>query len=325
VAHDLFHGRTLTFSAGQGLKNYSFRIAKGPLLKLLAWFPHKGPAERLKEVRLASVAVCLFGVMHLVMQPFLAWQWGALLLLAGGLGLVFAARECYWSNGAALIAAGLWSLFPWSIPGIDPRDVPWEEQLVPLVAGSILIIWGIQQFAMLSPNQALRAARAIRDRQVDFTPQGSRIVRRTGIVSLSVAAALGCYATVALILWLLRPTSVPPDSLDPLMTDVVAVGGMALTGACVGGALLYRRSALYREARVAGQLIVVTCVLGLWAAGFAISQLTASSPAGFDGLIGSHLDLLAQPYVWVSFIPFVLIYNRWFVRAVDREMEELRD
>jgi hypothetical protein len=93
----------------------------------------------------------------------------------------------------------------------------------------------------------------------------------------------------------------------------------------VGGALLYRRSALYREARVAGQLIVVTCVLGLWAAGFAISQLTASSPAGFDGLIGSHLDLLAQPYVWVSFIPFVLIYNRWFVRAVDREMEELRD
>ncbi|MDX9973365.1 MAG: hypothetical protein RBU21_10295 [FCB group bacterium] len=325
VQFDVVRGRILTFSAGEGLKKYAFRIGKAPLLTLLTWFPHKSPAERVKEIRISSASVCLFGVVHLLLAPYLDWEWGALLLLAGGWGLLLPARECHAANGMALVAAGLWSLFPWSTPGLDPRVIPWDERLIPLISGSLLITWGIQQFAMLSPNQALRAARAIRDRKAACTPGDSRIVRRTGIVALVASALLGVYALVATSAWVLRAAPVPPNQLDPLVTDAVAAGGISIVSACAAFMLLFRRTAVYREAKATGLLVLVAGVLAMWAAIFAATEFATAGYMSFEGVIGKQLGRFAQPYVWGSLVPFAVLYSRWFTRAVDRELEEFRD
>lgn len=325
VQLDVIRGRILTFAAGAGLKKYAFRIGKDHLLTLLTWFPHKSPAERVKEVRISSGSVCLFGVVHLLLAPYLDWEWGALLLLAGGWGLLLPTRECYAANGMALVAAGLWSLFPWSTPGLDPRAIPWDERLIPLIAGSLLITWGIQQFAMLSPNQALRAARAIRDRKAAFTPGNSHIVRNTGVAAVTASALLGIYALVATVAWFLRTTPVPPDQVDPLVTDAVAMGGMSAVAACAGLMLLFRRTAVYREAKATGLFVLICAALALWAAIFTATEFIASGYTGFEGVIGRQLGRFAQPYVWGSLIPCAVLYSRWFTRAVDRELEEFRD
>jgi len=312
-AYDLLRGHTESFVIIEGLKSYTFRCPKHHLLKLLTWMPHKTSVQVAREVRFSGIGVALFGVLHLALPQSLFWGWGVCLLAAGVLGAARPRLAMYLLNGLIMLAAGLWALVPWT---------PTETDLPSVIAGSVLVLWAVQQFSMLSPNQQLRAARAVRDQRAAFLPERSRVVDRIRHWNLGAAAVCGAYALAVL-------ASVPFRSgegwgrLLPVLPDLAVFGVLAVVALAAAFGFLARKPPPYFEAKMSAQLLIAAALVCLWGILFA---LDFSAPLSvFGGIFGSDLGLFAKPYVWLSLMAAVLAFNRWYLRSVDRELEELRD
>ena len=313
-AYDLLRGHTESFVVIEGLKSYTFRCKKDHLLRLLSWMPHKTSAQVAKEVRYSGVGVALFGVLHLALPHSLFWGWGLCLLAAGALGTARPRLGMYLLNGIIMLAAGLWALVPWS---------PTQSDLPSVIAGSVLVLWAIQQFSMLSPNQQLRAARAVRDQRASFLPEQSQVVDRIQRWNLAGGAVFGLYALAVLVSAPFREGGGLWARALPVLPDVAVFGVLSLValGAALG--FLIQRPPRYFEAKMSAQLLIVAALVSMWGVVFAFDFDAPLSV--FGGLFDDELELFAKPYVWLSLMVAVLAFNRWYIRRVDRELEEQRD
>ncbi len=319
-SYDVVRARIVTLVVIEGLKGYSFHCTKVELSKLLSWLPQKSPETIAKEGRYSGLVLALFGTLYLLLPGHLFWGLGVCFLVAGAVGLLLPKRGLYALNGALMILVGLWELLPRNLPGLHSLIATPEERVVPFVVGCVLILWGIQQLTMLGSSQKLRAARAVRDRHASFLPGQSALVRRVGRWNLIASGLFAAYALSALAL---ASAGSATGLLSFALSDAAIYGVLALLAAVSAASFLVRRRPAYLEAKASAQFLIAVAVLSLW--GFALS-FHPSAPASFLGaLLSGEAEVFKRPYVWASLIPPVLLFNRWFARAVDRELEEQRD
>ena len=323
--YDLFRGLTISLIIIEGLKKYSFRCHRAQVMKMLAWLPHLTAEERTRQIRYSAIVLALLGLFHLALPQYLLWVWGIALLAVGLVGVLRARPAMFAANGIALFLAGLWDLLTGTPHEIRPWNVPPEARIIPVIVGSIIILWAIQQVSMLGPNKQLRAARIIRDQRASFLPGVSRLVRRIGYANLAASFVFAAYALAMLLTAPIRAKALTVEvirGLNPAWHDGIIFGVLALLA--FSSALLFLRQGrpLYFEAKVSAQLLISIVVFSLWAVAF---NIRPSAPfAQFGGLFALNLTLFSRTYVWISLLVCVLAFNRWFGRAVDRELEEQR-
>jgi hypothetical protein len=318
-AYDVLRERTISFVIIDGLKSYSFRCGKEEVMKLLSWLPQKEPEKMAKEVTVSALAVCLFGVLHLVLQQPAFTVCGVLLLAGGIMGVARPRRVMYALNGALMILVGLWDLFPHIPVGIDPRAIPPEQHLLSVIAGSVLILWGIQQLAMLEPNQQLRTARALRDEHVSFLPGRSDLVRLIGRWHLIAA---GMFAVHAAIVFVTTHFLIAESAGGALCPDFLVSGALAVVALGAGCAYVFRERPAYFEAKVSAQFLIAAMILLGW--GLVLNFSLTAPLSMFSGVLSGDMAAFARAYVWASMLPAVLCFNRWFTASVDQELEEQR-
>jgi hypothetical protein len=320
-SYDLVRGRILTFHVIEGLKSYSFPCTKVQMLKLVSWMPHKEHSEIESEVRVSGVGVLLFGILHVLLSANVWVGWGLALLALGVSGVCAPKRGMYGTNGALMLVAGLGDLIASSFMRVPREGGFFDPALIPVAVGILLIVWGIHQLSMLGPNQLLRAARAIRDRQAALFPVESRVVRRIALFDFVAGVIFGAYAIALLGVG-------GRFRLEVLMTphewtpDLAAFGALSLVCLASAITLVLRRRPAYFEAKVTAQMLLGVIVVSLW--GLGVSAVTGRAVAAFGDAFS--LDNVAYaPVAWVLLILWVSVFNRWYSHAVDRELEEQRD
>ncbi len=325
--YDVFRGRILNFLLIHGAKKYSFRCTHEQQSILLHWLPETASSYLTRQVRLACLGVALFGVLHLLIPQTFFWICGVCLLASGLAGLTFPKRAAFLINGVLMILAGLWDLSVGSLVDFRPWNVSPEDRVVPVIVGSLVLLWGIQQISMMGPNQLLRAVRAVRDERAAFFPEHSPAVRFVGFCNIAGSVVFGIYA-LALVLAIslhARTSAAGPalPEIDPVVRDLTIFGVFALLTNLSAIRFLAGRMPAYAEAKVSGQFLVSVSVLSLWGA---ISNVNLAEPASLlSGVVTANPLVFTRPHVWGSLILCVLGFNRWFNHAVDRELEEQRD
>lgn len=311
-------GRTLSLSVAEGMKPYRFRCDKAVVTALLNALPRKDMQLGRRDVRYSGLAVALFGLLHLLLPHHLEAETGLLLALTGLIGALICARRVYAANGIALIGAGLWDIGPLLMNAVPQGANAPGSGLIALATGSAMLIWGVQQFAMLSPNQELRLARTARDERAELRPQQSRVIRAVSVVNAVAAAAFGGYSVLVITAACARLGA----ELDAALPDVLGFAVLALAALGTSIAIRFRSHPPYREAKVSGQLILFVACLSVWSI---ILRFRPDAPLDFvGGIFSADVALYSRPYIWASLIASVLLFNRWFTRAVDRELEEQR-
>lgn len=343
--YDLFRGRKITIDVIPGLKSFSFLCSPELVAKLRTWLPHKSAEEIAREIHYSGIGIGLFGVLHLVLPQSLFWGWGILLLIAGLLGVVWPKRRMYFFNSLIMLFVGIADLAAAS-PTAGAEIFP-AGGLAPALVGGILILWVAHQIWMLSPNQQLRAARAIRDKRTSFLPSRSAVVRR--IVRYTIGAGLisGVYAIAVLAVALYRAGALP-DAGDAMsmLPDLALFSTITVLTGGAAALMLSRKQPAYFEAKVTGQLLITVLVLSFWSLllNFSLSDPVSlfgrifssniliferpyewASLSLFHGAVEKDMAMSARPYVWGSLILCVLVFNHWFTRTVDKELEEQRD
>ena len=321
--YDLLRGRTVSLVIIEGLRRYTFCCTREQMRKLLAWLPHLSEGELTKQIRYSGTAVALFGLFHVLLPQSLFWIWGVVLIGAGVLGAARPRRGMYVVNAALLFLAGLWDLFTGPPGHLLPWNVPPEDRLVPIVVGVVTVLWAIQQILMFGPNQQLRVARGIRDQRASFLPMHSRLVRRVGWCNLAAAIGFGVYAVVMAVTAPARAKAVVGTGLlgglSPASFDGIVFAVLALFAAGCALRFMPRNPPVYFEAKASAQALITALVFSAWGLVFSVR-----TGVPFPGIFSAHFSLFAQAPVWISLLACVLLFNRWFIRAVDRELEEQR-
>jgi len=324
---DLLRGRIVTFVLIQGAKKYSFRCTREEQKVLLRWLPEITPSYLTRQAQLACIGVALFGMLHFLISRGLFWICGTWLIFAALLGFMLPTRKTFLVNGVVLIMAGLWDLSTGSPVDFRPWSVPPEDRVIPVLIGSLVLMWGIQQISMLGPNQLLRVVRAARDERVSFLPQESGTVRRIGRLNIVATLIFAVYVG-AMLLGISQNAGKyagagRPPSIEPLVRDCIIFGVLTLLTIFSAIRFLIRKPPAYGEAKVSGQLLVSVAVLSLWSF---ISNVNLAQPSTLlNGAVTANPLVFTRSYVWGSLILCVLGFNRWFTHAVDRELEEQRD
>jgi len=346
--YDLLRGRKITIDVIPGLKSFSFSYSPQLVTKLQSWLPHKSPEQIAREIHFSGIGVGLFGVLHLVLPQSLFWGWGLLLLLTGLLGVVWPKRKMYLINSLSMLFVGIADLVSASPKSLDYQSTMPAARLAPAIVGGILILWFAHQLWMLSPNQQLRIARAIRDKRTSFLPSHSATVSRIIRYTILAAIASGFYAICVLAIAFYRAGALPESGAGMSMLPDIAFfsGIMVLAGASAALMLSRRKQPDYFEAKVTGQMLIAVLVLSFWSL---VLNFNFSDPLSlfgrifesniliferpyawaslslFGGTVEKDIAMSARPYVWVSLIFGVLVFNHWFIKTVDRELEEQRD
>jgi len=313
----IVRGRTVAFAVVQGRKRYSFRCTKHDVDQFLSWLPRQTPARLAQEMRHSGIGVTLFGVLHLLLAPTLFVGWGIGLVAAGLATIALERPAMYLLNGLLMIAVGFWDLIPWARA---------EEGFASVIVGSALVIFGARQISMLGANERLRAARTIRDQHAALLPGESRIVQRIGLLNLWAAVVFGVYTVAVLASSPIRATGIPAAGgfgrLGPVLADLVVFGVLTLLTGASAALFLARKHPAYAEVKVSAQMLITVLVFSFWGTVFSFGFGGRRFFCG--GIFSSGLTLLVRPYVWGSLLVCVLAFNRWFTRAVDRELEEQR-
>jgi len=322
---DLFRGRTISLIIIEGVKQYSFACSREQMAKLLGWLPHLSQEEIEEGVRRSGLIMALLGVFHILLPAMLLWVWGVLLFAAGLAGTLRPSSRMCAVNAAVLFGVGLWDLLTGSPQDIRPWNVPPEHRWLAVVVGSAFLMWAVQQLSMLGPNRQLRISRGIRDRRVSFLSEQSRLVRRLGFANLLASAVCGAYAAAMLATFFARAASAGPaliPGLHPALHDAVVFGAVAILALTAGVVLLCRNVPPYLEAKVSAQMLLALSVFSVW--GLVFNGYSILPLAGFVGIFGANLDRFSGPWVWISLVLCVALFNRWFARSLDRELEEQR-
>ena len=153
--------------------------------------------------------------------------------------------------------------------------------------------------------------------------------------------------TTAMVLTIVSHANVTGtlESLIPMLPDLAIFGVLTILLIAIATLISRRKRPAYVEAKVAAQLMISVLVLGFWSVFlnfdpqnpmsffghvFALGLLVFEHPYAwgslsfFDGLLSKELAIYARPYVWISLVLCVLLFNHWFTRKVDNELEEQR-
>lgn len=325
-AADLLRGMTFSLIVVEGLKRYRFGCTREQAAKLLAWLPHLSQEEVERNVRRSGLVIALLGAFHVLLPAILLWVWGPLLLAAGIFATLRPQPRTYAVNATLLFLVGLWDLLTGSPGDIRPWTATPEHRWLAVMAGSMFLMWAVQQAKMLGANEQLRTARKIRDQRASFLPETSRLVRNIGLACFAAAVPCAAFAAALIATSSARASSAGTAAipgLPPIFHDPVVFGVAALLGIPAGLLLLLRKAPAYLEAKVAAQAVLALAVFSAWGLVFNGRALIPFS--GFPGLFGANLARFTEPWVWVSLVGVVLLFNRWFAKKLDRELEEQRD
>jgi hypothetical protein len=320
ITWDMWRGRRLTFVIIEGVRVYSFSCANAEIMQLLAWLPQGVgghlPHETAKEIRYSGLSVVLLGVLHLVVPELFFWGCGIGLLMIGMLAVANPRRSNYAINGIGLMGVGFYDVagLPKALlPGMNQA----QNNLTLVLVGTVLVLWGVFQLLRLGPDQRLRVARALRDEQAAFLPAHSRLVRLVGWWNLAAAASLLTYMAGLLLVANNHP------SMKDIEPDLAVLGVLIVLTLSSGLIFLVRRRAAYFEAKVSAQALIAMAIFFL--EGTTVLFRPGDPLSIFGALFSAHVELIASPYIWCTMVLSVFFFNRWFARAVDRELEEQRD
>jgi len=330
IDFDLFRGSIVTFVIVEGLKSFSFRCDREQIRALLDWLPQKDAVEEAKEIRRSALVVALFGTLHMLLLSFnIFWGWGVVMLVVGALGFAIPkrSRRVHLANGLVMIAIGLWDLFQLFVQmlsgAVEVQQIPQEDLIVPIVIGSVLILWGIQQLSMLSPKQQLRTSRALHDAQSDFVAKSSPMLHKVGFVNVIVAISFAMYALAVLIVLLIRSeTNGVPIVFASTLPDLLVFGAVSVLAFAMGVTFLVSKRPAYVEAKVAMQALIAVGIFTFW--GVLFRAITEGPMACFGGIFSGDLTHFIKPYVWMSMVLLVVVFNRWFAGVIDRDLEVQR-
>ena len=313
-SRDLVHGRVVSFVVVEGLKAYRFKGGSRALRTLLDWLPQRSQADVEREIRYYGMGLVALGAGLLVLRPFFHWGWGLALVGMGLFGIGWQQRVFFHVHGMFLAAVGLAFLFaPGAVLGGGAAA---SAGLVHTALGSLLLVWSVQQFSLLGLNHQLRGARAHRQEPVAAGASRSRLVVRVAVCALLFSMAFGVYA-VGIGVKAMQSTAADWMS-QPLFHDLLIFAMLALLTFGAGGVLLLRRRPSYLEAKITAQLLVIVAVLYFW--GLTSGLGLGDSFSISRGILSAGLLRLEKPYVWAPLIVLVVLVDRWFVRAVEREL-----
>jgi hypothetical protein len=320
ITWDPWRGRRLTFMIIEGVRVYSFSCANAEIMQLLAWLPQGAsghlPRETAKEIRYSGLSVALLGVLHLVVPELFFWGCGIGLLMIGVLAVANPRRSNYGINGIGLMGVGFYDVaaLPKALlPGMNQA----QNNLTLVLVGTVLVLWGVFQLLRLGPDQRLRVARALRDEQAAFLPAHSQLVRWVGWWNLGGAAFLLTYVAGLLIV------ANNNQSMKNIEPDLAVLCVLIVLTLFSGLIFLLRKRAAYFEAKVSAQALIAMAIFFF---GGTTVLFRAGDPFSiFGALFSAHVELIASPYIWCALVLSVFFFNRWFARAVDRELEEQRD
>ena len=328
---DIFRGRTVSFVVVEGAKAYTFKCPLLELEQLLSWLPQKPQLEREREVRRYGVVLILLGTVLLLFQEFFFWPWAILINFAGLSCVVLPHRFMYGVNAAIMFFISMVLFFSPRPLGIDPGDNIETIRLLSTGLGSLLILWSVEQMSMMGPIHRLRMARehyaAGAINIADDTPSPAVRWVAGGMLVLGIffLIHLGWLA----FLWYqggLESYPLPADE-DALKQDIYGYAWLLYATASLTtlvGALALRiwEYRVYLEAKVAAQFSIVLFVF--YAAGITKMLLQSNLPVSPYAL-SEGLYAFANIYVWVPLVVLVVLFNRWYTRAVERELESQTD
>jgi hypothetical protein len=313
--YDVLRGRTVSFVVVEGLKAYTFKCPLLELEQLLNWLPQKPRAQQEEEHRRYGVSLVLLGGAMLLLHDFFFRGWASALLLLGVANVLCPRRFLYGVNAAVMSAIAMALFFLPLALGAPPAENAETVRLLSTGLGSLLIIWSVQQLSLMGPIHRLRMARRHHDAEapgVESVP--SRAVKRVaaGLVLLGALFA-------ANLVWAGVRGPAEPGAIPLVYTGLVYAAAV-LTTLGAAAALWLRGFRAYLEAKIAGQFAIVLAVF--YAAGVAAMLFDPRVPLSPHGL-ADGLYAFANIQVWVPLVVLVLLFNRWFAGAVERELEQL--
>jgi hypothetical protein len=208
----------------------------------------------------------------------------------------------------------------------------------------MLFLWAAHQISLMSLNQHLRTARALRDKRSAFLPACSAVVQWVGHAVRWVSLVFATY-TAAVVVAVFSSDDLTgrlgtPASMFP---DLAIFGVMTMLLMAISKLISLRKRPAYVEAQVAAQLMISVLVLALWSIClnfdpqdppsffghiFTPGLLVFDRPYAwgemsfFGGLLSKKLAVYARPDVWISLALCVFVFNRWFMHKVDEDLEE---
>lgn len=331
AAHCIRFGRDIKgrlmvrFTVVPGLREYAFPCDRGEMEFVMAWLPQKPRTETRAGVIKSGLSLILFAVLHIALAQWTAWPVGALLFVAGAASIVWRRARAHLLMGAALAVAGTIHLVPWHTLGIVDATPTETMMAIRSVVGATLVLFGIQQFSMIGPNELLRSARRRADGNIGVgTYRTSALVRRLARASLATGMLLGAYAVLSIVVNgpADHPWQIGEVQLPPILSNLDATIGAIFGIVCLTMAATLRRvrKPAYSEARIALQFLIGIATVVLWGA---VTSYRPDAPlAMLDGVLTNGAVSFAIPHVWVTLIVGVLIANVSFLRSLDRELEQ---
>jgi len=283
------YGRTVSFVVVAGLRSYVFRSSPAIQEMLLDWLPVHSRAHMNRELRQHGAAMVLIGfLMHLAGL----WPFAALTQALGVLNLYAPRALLYFVNGAALGLLGLGCLYLSIAP--DTFDVP---PMTTTGFGSVLLLWGILQASLASPQHRIEQTRRV-DGAAPLLSAESKFPAVMAALCLPPALGLG------VLLYRSQGEQFTMLFYGALLAVTV---GMAV--------LIFARGRYsYRELHVGGQWLVVITYFLVYGVAWSM-WVEPEYEAGYPPAI-----LLAFPsvYVWAPLILVVVIFNAGFRTLMSR-------
>jgi hypothetical protein len=308
---DLPRGRVVSFVV-EGLRAYRFRCERRDVDRIVQWLPQKPQAEMEQEVRRYGVALVLLGTVQLFFQAIFFWGWGLLFVFLGLACILYPRRGMYALNAVAMLVAGLVVLFtPHPAASSLGQEVDWINPLR-IGLGSLLVVWSVQQFSLLSVNNRLLAARGRSNAVYGEDLGPSALVRKVAWGMTALAGLFLCQIGGLLMqVWV---GEAPPRDRDWILCIVLSV----LTALMALTLRWYRRPA-YFEAKLAGWTGIVLAMLYL--AGALTLPFETRLPFCPD-IMWVGMSAIVRIYVWGPMLLFILLFNRWFSNAMEKELEQ---
>ena len=143
-------------------KAYRFNCSRANAHYLSQWLPQK-PVETLREeVRRYGIAFILLGAALLLFPRLFFWGWGLTFILLGVLNVLLPYQKIHLLNALCMLSIAPIPLYFKPALGVAP-GAPYDWILVASTGlGSLLIMWSIQQCALLGINHRIHAAHSCR-------------------------------------------------------------------------------------------------------------------------------------------------------------------
>lgn len=294
------YGPVVSFVVVEGLRAYHYRASREATRALLDWLPLRTEEALANELRWHGVGVVLLGVAMLLFPHAALWPLaGVAVALAGCLSVLRTRRNQYAVNATLFAALGLGLLFapPWIAP-------PETTFLWPTLFGGLLVVWGIQQAALMSPQHLMDQSRANQSAPRRMLRRGSRV--HTVLATIT----LGCALPLAALAWQNRAD----------FSLLLSYSALAVVTIGIASAIVLRGRQSYRELQLGGQWIVLILYFltyGLiWHAAW---RVTDPAPYPLGPIYNFHL-----PYVSLPLLALVVLFNV-LLRRVIRARLALED